>query len=103
MKADDDHNQTERELGPEMGSSPEPVANTAGPITEDIANSLAVAGVVNEATTTSSRKDKANRQNSKHSTGPKTRRGKDSSRRNAMKHGFFSKFLLINGEESRPE
>src|SRR5438477_1484152 len=100
----DDYNQTECQPGPEMGSSPEePVANTAGSITEDSANSRALAGTVNEAKTTSSRKAKANRQNSKHSTGPKTRQGKDKSRRNAIKHGFFSKFLLVNGEESREE
>ena len=37
----------------------------------------------------SERKLKANRENAKKSTGPKTPRGKDYSRRNALKHGLF--------------
>ncbi len=38
---------------------------------------------------------RANRENSKKSTGPKTTRGKDYSRRNALKHGLLSKTLLF--------
>jgi len=39
---------------------------------------------------------RANRKNSLKSTGPKTARGKDFSRRNAVKHGFLSKQLLFS-------
>jgi len=44
----------------------------------------------------SSRKIEANRQNALKSTGPRTEIGKKIVARNAMKHGFFSKFLLIS-------
>src|SRR5271170_7771864 len=39
---------------------------------------------------------RANRENAKKSTGPKTARGKDYSRRNAVKHGLLSKQLLFS-------
>ena len=54
----------------------------------------------------SSRKIEANRRNSGRSTGPKTARGKKRVSRNAVRHGFFSKFLLIqhpDGKESQGE
>jgi hypothetical protein len=41
----------------------------------------------------------ANRRNVRRSTGPKTARGKAHSRRNALKHGFLAKELLITGGE----
>lgn len=40
---------------------------------------------------TSDRKLKANRENAKKSTGPRTPRGKSFSRRNALKHGLFAR------------
>jgi hypothetical protein len=40
--------------------------------------------------TVSKRKLQANRENAKKSTGPKTRKGKECSRRNALKHGLFA-------------
>jgi hypothetical protein len=43
----------------------------------------------NKSTTVSERKLKANRENAKRSTGPRTSRGKAYSRRNALKHGLF--------------
>src|SRR5271157_2094046 len=48
---------------------------------------------------------RANRENSKKSTGPKTARGKDYSRRNAVKHGLLSKKLLFsdNGQPMNKE
>jgi hypothetical protein len=53
----------------------------------------------------SEKRRKANRENAKKSTGPRTQRGKAHSRRNAIKHGLFARhamdFFLQN--ESRPE
>jgi hypothetical protein len=43
----------------------------------------------------SSRKIEANRRNASKSTGPRTEIGKRTVARNALKHGFFSKWLLI--------
>ena len=43
----------------------------------------------NKSTTVSERKLKANRENAKKSTGPRTSQGKAYSRRNALKHGLF--------------
>lgn len=43
----------------------------------------------NKSTTVSERKLKANRENAKKSTGPRTSMGKTYSRRNAVKHGLF--------------
>ena len=51
----------------------------------------------------SAKKMAANRLNSLRSTGPKTLPGKRAVRRNAVKHGFFSKFLLVNEHENRAE
>ena len=42
---------------------------------------------------------RANRQNAKHSTGPKTDPGKQRSSQNALKHGLRSKHPLIPGED----
>jgi hypothetical protein len=56
--------------------------------------------------TVSLRKVGSNRRNSQKSTGPKTATGKKRVSRNAIKHGFYSKWLLVqhqDGEESRAE
>jgi hypothetical protein len=56
--------------------------------------------------TVSLRKVESNRRNSQKSTGPKTATGKKRVSRNAVRHGFFSKFLLIqhpDGKESPGE
>jgi hypothetical protein len=56
--------------------------------------------------TVSLRKVESNRRNSQRSTGPKTATGKKRVSRNAVRHGFFSKFLLIqhrDGKESQSE
>jgi hypothetical protein len=57
-------------------------------------------------TTVSLRRIESNRRNSQKSTGPKTAIGKKRVSRNAVRHGFFSKFLLIqhpDGKESQSE
>jgi hypothetical protein len=56
--------------------------------------------------TVSLRKVESNRRNSQKSTGPKTATGKKRVSRNAIKHGFYSKWLLVqrqDGEESQAE
>jgi hypothetical protein len=47
-------------------------------------------------------KAESNRKNSRKSTGPSTPRGKSYSRKNALKHGIYSKELLVS-EADRPE
>src|SRR3989441_6279877 len=54
----------------------------------------------------SSRKAEANRRNALKSTGPRTPTGKMTVAKNALKHGFFSKWLLIphpDGKEDPTE
>jgi hypothetical protein len=61
---------------------------------------------VSRKPTVSLRKAESNRRNSQKSTGPKTATGKKTVSRNAVRHGFFSKFLLIqhlDGKESQDE
>jgi hypothetical protein len=41
----------------------------------------------------------ANKENAKHSTGPRTEEGKQRSSQNALKHGFCAKDPLIRGED----
>jgi len=56
--------------------------------------------------TVSSRKIAANRQNASKATGPRTQTGKRMVAKNALKHGFFSKWLLIphpDGKEDPTE
>ncbi len=55
---------------------------------------------------TSDRKKQSNAANAKYSTGPKTIRGKDAVRLNALKHGFYSTDVVIrqgDGRESLDE
>jgi hypothetical protein len=61
---------------------------------------------VTEKPTVSLRRIESNRRNSLKSTGPRTAAGKKRVSKNAVRHGFFSKFLLIqhrNGQESQGE
>jgi len=56
--------------------------------------------------TVSLRKVGANRQNAQKSTGPRTPAGKRTVARNALTHGFFSKWLLVHhpdGQETQAE
>src|SRR5438067_982984 len=78
----------------------------------DLKTDVALARVIREprprggeTQPTSARKIEANRSNSLKSTGPRTAGGKRMVARNALKHGIFSKNLLINdpqgGEHAR--
>jgi hypothetical protein len=51
---------------------------------------------------TSERQKRANRQNAKRSTGPRTRRGKDVVKYNALQHGLLARAALLPGEDSAP-
>jgi hypothetical protein len=65
-----------------------------------------VADVAKKKTTTSPKKIAANRRNALKSTGPRTLNGKKRVSTNATRHGFFSKWLLIqrqDGKESQQE
>jgi len=56
--------------------------------------------------TVSARKIEANRRNSRKSTGPNTAAGKKRVSKNAIRHGFYSKWLLVqhpDGKEDRAE
>ena len=84
------------------GATAEPVANNNGHETNEPGR--AGAGEASGKPTVSSRKLAANRRNARKSTGPKTASGKKKVSRNAVRHGFFSKFLLIqhrDGKEAR--
>jgi hypothetical protein len=48
---------------------------------------------------TSEKQSKANRENARNSTGPKTPEGKDAVRLNALKHGLLSKEALLPSED----
>ena len=48
---------------------------------------------------TSEKQDRANRQNARKSTGPKTPEGKAAVRHNAVKHGLLAEEVLILGED----
>ena len=45
--------------------------------------------------------NKKNRENARHSTGPRTAAGKSRASRNATTHGFFARELMLNDEETR--
>jgi hypothetical protein len=76
--------------GQEQQSQAEHSAVSAGP---------AVAVHAKGKTIASPRKIEANRRNALKSTGPRTPNGKKRVSRNATRHGFFSKWLLIQGRD----
>ena len=66
----------------------------------------AIAGEASGKRTVSTRKIEANRRNSGKSTGPTTAEGKKRVAKNAIRHGFYSKCLLVqhaDGGEDRDE
>lgn len=84
------------------GSTAKPVAssNTVEPTEPRLDTAADASG----KRSISPRKVQANRRNSRKSTGPKTSAGKKRVSRNATKHGFFSKVLLVpGGKESQDE
>jgi hypothetical protein len=86
------------------GTTAEPLANNNGQ--ETVEPGRAGAGEASEKPSASSRKIEANRRNGRKSTGPKTAAGKKRVARNALKHGFYSKYLLVqhvDGAESQAE
>ena len=75
-------------------------------IEKERTESKTISGDVNGKKIISSRKAEANRQNSRKSTGPRTAAGKKKVSRNAIRHGFYSKWLLVHhqdGKESQVE
>jgi len=68
-------------------------------VKDEILSAGTLASVKSETTrSVSKRKRKANRENAKKSTGPKTARGKRNSSFNAMKHGLLAKRIKIEDE-----
>ena len=63
----------------------------------------ATTGGVGKKAPASSRKIAANRRNASKSTGPRTEIGKRTVAKNALKHGFFSKWLLIPHPDGRED
>jgi hypothetical protein len=49
---------------------------------------------------TSERQKAANRANARHSTGPKTPKGKAVVRLNALRHGLLTRDLVLRGEDA---
>src|SRR5438552_9621465 len=83
-----------------------PVNNNRHQANEEDRGSQQATTEARKKPTVSSRKVEANRRNSLKSTGPKTPNGKKTVARNALKHGFFSKSLLIqhpDGKENQAE
>jgi hypothetical protein len=83
-----------------------PADNNNGHQNEQRKGSNEIAAEASRKRTVSSRKIEANQRNSWKSTGPTTPAGKKRISRNAVRHGFFSKFLLIqhrDGKESQSE
>ena len=52
---------------------------------------------------TTDKQRKANRQNAKKSTGPRTEEGKARSSQNGLKHGLLARDAVMAGEVSRAE
>ena len=85
------------------GATAEPVASNNGQ--ETVEPGLVGAGEASGKRTISSRKIEANRRNGRKG-GPKTAAGKKRVAKNAVKHGFYSKHLLVqhlDGAESKAE
>jgi hypothetical protein len=88
---------------PESADSVPPISQSHD---ERGANDLSGPNKTGAESPTSLRKIESNRRNSQRSPGPKTAAGKKRVSMNAVKHGFFSKWLLVqhsDGKESQDE
>jgi hypothetical protein len=84
-------------------STTQPPANNNGQETSEPGHDVAADA---NGKRTFSRKVEASRRNGRKGAGPKTAAGKKRVSQNAIKHGFYSKWLLVkdqDGEESQPE
>jgi hypothetical protein len=83
------------------GATAEPLANNNGQETNEPGRAGVgeASGKPTEKTTVSSRKIEANRSNGRKGKGPKTAAGKKRVSRNALKHGFYSKHLLVQHQD----
>src|ERR1019366_7692016 len=104
---DSDNQQETRSPNLDSGLSGGPTVNNNGHATNERGrgrNEIAVEANGNH--TVSARKIEANRRNSGKSTGPTTAAGKKRVSKNAIRHGFYSKCLLVqhpDGKEDRSE
>lgn len=99
-----------RQAGPQAQhpfiSNVRPANNNGHETNEQASLSNEVAAEVRVKPTVSLRKVEANRRNSRKSTGPNTVAGKKRASKNAIRHGFYSKCLLVqhpDGKEDRAE
>jgi hypothetical protein len=107
MKNDNDEERVNHQPQPQhtedLGTTGKP-ANSNG--RETIEARLDAAAEGSGKRTVSPRKVEANRWNARKSTGPKTAAGKKRVSKNAIRHGFYSKWLLVqhqDGKESQAE
>ncbi len=106
-KHDDANQQGVRSPNGDPGLSAGPPSDNNGHATKEPDGARdGVAGEASGKRTVSSRKIEANRRNSRESTGPNTAAGKKRVSKNAIRHGFYSKWLLVqhqDGEETYRE
>lgn len=86
---------------PQFAATSEALAENNGPQNEQFRPSDDLAAETKATPHVSSRKIEANRKNSRLSTGPRTSIGKRRVSQNAVRHGFFSKFLLIQHPDGK--
>jgi hypothetical protein len=105
-KHDGANQQGTQSLNGDPSHSGGPPNNNNGHATNERDRGRDDAGEASEKRTVSARKIEANRRNSRKSTGPNTVAGKEAASKNAIRHGFYSKCLLVqhqDGEESHSE
>jgi hypothetical protein len=80
-----------------------PVNDNGQQASEELRGSQESAGKVSERPITSSKKVEANRRNALKSTGPRTPIGKKTVARNALKDGFYAKWLIIEHPDGKED
>ncbi len=92
------------EVNGELAISDElPVKDNEHKANEELRGTQETAGKVSERPITSSRKVEANRRNALKSTGPRTPIGKKTVARNALKDGFYAKWLIIEHPDGKED